>query len=279
VLAGGEEGLQVWDAAEGKLRELPLPDGFRIAQFSKDGSRVLITTHDEIRRRHTARVWAIDSDEPPGPALVLEKEIDSIELSPDGRRGLAVSRERIGEGHDSELRFESCVWDVTTGRPLARVPTLWARSASFAADGTILILDSHGIWRWSPVPEGRRPEDVTDLAQLLAGRRADDGGQLIPLSPEEEQKLWQTVRQRDSDAFRRPDAEALEWHRDEASRAERRHDAFAAQHHLSQLLAASPRDGSLYARRAAAHFALGLWRPGAADSLQALLWAKQKTEQ
>jgi WD40 repeat protein len=265
VLLRGNNELRVWDAVTGLVRSLPEANGLQSWRFSPDGRCVLFTTVDTPQRRPTAQVWDLDAGQLAGPAFLVDHEIGSVQLSPDRRRALAVGK-------------EAYVWDVTTGRPLARVPAPWRWLWRFTADGRLLIQDDLGVLRWDPAPEAGPAEHLVDHAQLLAGRRADETGRLVPLTPAEEQQLWQVVRERDPDAFRSPDTEALEWHRDEASRAERRRDWFAARHHLSQLLADSPRDASLYARRMAAHLAMGRWRPAAEDGLQALLRTKTKRE-
>ena len=100
------------------------------------------------------------------------------------------------------------VWDAHTGEPLtpglrhglgvldAAFGTLGGRAITASADRTARI--------WLMLPDTRSVEDLTLMAQLLAGARIDPAGDFLLLDPQEIGAAWKKLRTKYPEDFRLP---------------------------------------------------------------------------
>jgi WD40 repeat protein len=134
VTAGfNDRKANIWDTATGKLlRSIAQRDAVLSADFSSDGKRVLTICRFPDDK---AYLW----DAATG-ALVLgpigTEMVNSAALSPDGTR--LVTGER-----------SACVWDVTTGKLLAKTAKHWGdvHTVAFSPGGTRIVTGTNGSIR------------------------------------------------------------------------------------------------------------------------------------
>jgi hypothetical protein len=120
------------------------------------------------------------------PPLKHEEAVTSTSFSPNGHFIVTGSFDRTAR-----------VWDAKTGEPIT--PRLRHRSgvrfATFDTSGNqILTLTKDGAWAWSLVSDARPVEQLVLQANILAGRRIDLSGALMPLSAGEIHEGWQRLR-------------------------------------------------------------------------------------
>jgi WD40 repeat protein/Tfp pilus assembly protein PilF len=90
-LLGSDRTLRRWNAASGEPSGIHLGGGtLALADFSADGSR--LATLDEDR---TLRIWRVPSGEAATPPVKQSSPVQHLEFSPDGKRFLIVSGERV----------------------------------------------------------------------------------------------------------------------------------------------------------------------------------------
>ena len=178
--ATGRGLVRIWDAATGRLLTSPMSHGGRtfitrgIEQiaFSPDGGRIVVSDDDR-----TARVWDTKTGAAVTPPL---KHLDCVVwagFSHDGRYVVTASFDRTAR-----------VWDAATGQaltpplPQAGIPDC----AVFTQDDRAVRTASHSekggfIQTWALVSDPRPAREVLSRAQLLALRRVDASGTLVPL--------------------------------------------------------------------------------------------------
>jgi WD40 repeat protein len=259
--ASNDETVKVWDVATVQealtlrghsgwvLRVAYSPDGRGLASADFDG---------------TVKVWDAATGQ---EALTFRHTsvIAGVAYSPDGRRLATASWDRTVK-----------VWDVGTGREaltlrghtgpvrgIAYGPD-GRRIASASDDGTVKIWDvetgqealslrGHSGAIESPAysPDGRRIASAGSDGTV----KVWDGS---PVTPE-----WQAER------LALADRHWEVWQRREAEDCERQNQWFAARWHLDRLIAATPGDGPLHARRGRALLELGRWDEADADFARA----------
>jgi tetratricopeptide (TPR) repeat protein len=105
---------------------------------------------------------------------------------------------------------------------------------------------------------------------VLSGQRVDGAGSLAPLETSELATDWRTLRQQQPTGFAVSPGKLLAWHRSELDALEDATNWSAALPHLDRLIAAYPREASLYVRRAEARAELGQWEQARANDEQAI---------
>jgi WD40 repeat protein/serine/threonine protein kinase/tetratricopeptide (TPR) repeat protein len=244
LLTTNDEGTsQVWDLATGQPVGDPMKHAAMRSQeearFSPDGRRVVTASFDQ-----TARVWDAQTGKPVTPPLQHRERVLTASFSDDGRRVTTGS-------YDGTAR----VWDAATGEPLT--PPLpageWVWHVCFSPDDRRVFVNRTQVWE---LPRDDRPaEDLSALAQLLAGHRVDQGG-LAPAEPKVLRAAWQKLRQKYPQDFVTSDRELRAWHRREAAglmKARRWQDALV---HLDALIGQDVTDAEIWHEKGHAQFCL-----------------------
>jgi tetratricopeptide (TPR) repeat protein len=258
VLSVGSRGTTVWDTATG-LPGTPLKYRSGHAYLSVD--RFSLDCRYVLHIEGTgARVWDAMSGEPLTPLLPSG---NLASFSPDGRRVCTAL------GHEAQ------VWDATTGHPitppLKHAAPVWY--AAFTPDGRSLHTASGDETRtWNLFPDERPVEVLALAANLQTGRTLDVTGSFVNLNAADFLRTWQTYQARSDGTDLNPSyrAERLAWHRTEAAAAEAAGDWHAARLHLAPLIAADPKQASLYHRSGLIHARLKEWTRAVADYDKAL---------
>jgi WD40 repeat protein/tetratricopeptide (TPR) repeat protein/tRNA A-37 threonylcarbamoyl transferase component Bud32 len=256
LTASADRTARLLDAATGEPIGRPLEHtaSIYLALFSPDGRRILTASSDR-----TARLWDAATGAPATPSLQHGGLVCRAAFSPDGLLVVTASADRTAR-----------VWEAATGAPLT--PPLQhpdeVMSAAFSPDGRRVVTgcrDGRGrVWE---VAQGPLPpaHDLTRLAELLAKRRLDPSGGLVPLESEELHRAWQDLRPRCPELFDTSAPEVSAWHRRQAWDCVRDRDWHGAAGHLDALLAAGPTSSTDYASRGRARAELGQWDEAAAD--------------
>jgi WD40 repeat protein len=170
----------VWNPYTGQMTAPPIKhrDGVSAASFSPDGNWIVTASEDK-----TARVWNSRTSEPRTPPLQHDAQVQWAEFSPDGMLVLTASMDGT-----------ACVWDASTGQPV--ISPLQhqgpVRHAIFSKDGRFVITASEDrtarVWKLSR--DDRPPAELLRLAELLAARKIDATGGLVPLETDEIREMW-----------------------------------------------------------------------------------------
>jgi WD40 repeat protein/serine/threonine protein kinase len=268
VTTSTDETARVWDTATGAPIGLPLRHASAVlnADFSPDSNR-LVTASDD----NTARIWDIESGKLVAPPLKHDGTVVHAVFGPSGLRVATGSLDQTAR-----------VWDANTGQALTP-PLLhpWAiRSVRFRPDGRELFTSgSNGaIWAWALVDTDRPVEELVGLAKLLSGSRIDEGRGLMPLSSEELQDVWSSIRRTREDLFHFSPEEVTAWHRQTAEECERARHWNASCWHLNQLIEKEPDNWLYLARRGHVLAELNRWKEASADYAQVTHLAPEEAE-
>jgi WD40 repeat protein len=177
--------VRVWDAAtRAAIAETDSQDQRLVSlTFSPDGTS--LAGSDEVSG--TARIWSAATGLPITPPLAHGNRVMNVHFSADGRMLVTASADRTAR-----------VWDAATGRPLT--PPLphgeVVRDAEFSPVGRQLATASEdGCARvWELSPEERTVQELADLSRLVAARRLDETGAVVPMKSVDLRHLWQTRR-------------------------------------------------------------------------------------
>jgi RNA polymerase sigma factor (sigma-70 family) len=182
--------LQVLDAATGKSRRAIDLGGDQATSlaFTPDGRAVVVSTYMNRSKTQTVRLWDITtgkevrrfageqgtSDQ--GQSILLY----GIALSKDGRT-LAVSSGGVDTKKGGDLPGEVRLWDVQTGKELARLKghTKMAIRAAFARDGVTLASGSrdHTVRIWDA--KARKEIRKLDHGEVVEGLAFSPDGKLV----------------------------------------------------------------------------------------------------
>jgi hypothetical protein len=184
---------------------------------------------------NTARVWDATTGHPITPPLKHGGYVSQGLFSPDGRRVVTASS-------DGTAR----VWDATTGEALS--PAFKHRnsvhSACFSPDGQrILTVSTDGTAQIWEIPKTDwSVEDVTMLAELLAGGAIDPSGNPGASSPETLEKIWRSLRSKHPQEFNTRPADLRLWHRRQVPEPTSLDRLTAGSFHLERLAQLDPTD-------------------------------------
>jgi tetratricopeptide (TPR) repeat protein len=147
--------------------------------------------------------------------------------------------------------------------------------AALGKDGRLVTAagtpgDPAARWARELRPDGRPVQELVRLAEVLAGRRAEDGAGLVPLDAGKLGAVWRDLRSRHANDFTPSADRARAWERRGADECEGRKLWAGAVRHLDRLLGGVSASGDLYARRARAHGELRQWERALADYTKAL---------
>jgi WD40 repeat protein/serine/threonine protein kinase len=185
LLAGGSEGVQLWEASTGKpiAHNAEREEWISTVAFSP-GGRMFLTAG----RSETAQLWESATGIPIGPPLPHPGGVSTAAFSQDGRTLVTGSRGGT-----------TLLWDVTTGKRLG--PPLphcgGVLLVGFLAGGKQVFTsqelhpgDTEGVTAYWDVPEPwvGEPEWVLLELQVLSGMELDEGGALRRLPTDELQQ-------------------------------------------------------------------------------------------
>ncbi|MGD8939997.1 MAG: beta-propeller fold lactonase family protein [Gammaproteobacteria bacterium] len=250
AIAGGYDSNSVrfFETATGKALSEAIRHQCEVTavRFNPDNRKVLIISTDP-----TVRVWDVNTAKPVVPPLFPERRPTEKcqKNSTIKARFSADGRWVATAGPDTYAQ----VWDASTGHAIT--PRLnhseTGIDVKFSPDSRQLITFRNGTqWVWDLAPDERAIDYLLELAQVLAVRRLDASGSLVPLTSAEFERRWQNVS---SSLQRISTKEASIWHRREAARYEARGDWFPAAFHLDRVIEFKRTDREIYLRRAYAY--------------------------
>lgn len=175
----------LWEVATGKLlATMPHRGDLNMIEFSRDGRHLATASKDR-----TARVWDGLTGEPITPPLPHVHEVYQALFSPDGARLATLTIE-------GDVRL----WSAETGEPITPTiphPSKHSRGRlSFSPDGRRLLIASGGDAAWSRefIPEKSSLAQLSQLADVLSGRRLDAAAGMTPLDSVTLSNDWKQVR-------------------------------------------------------------------------------------
>jgi WD40 repeat protein/serine/threonine protein kinase len=219
LTVSNDKTAKLWDVASGKEIGEPMEhDGsVRSAQFSPDSHRVVtisgvieasgrltggvetgapdesgapdgLSAPDETGAaspvgKFTARLWDASSGQPIGEPMQHQREVNSAQFSPDGRRIVTASDDMTVQ-----------LWDAANGSPLGE-PMEHAgevNSAQFSPDGRLIVTASNDktaqLWdaaRGQPIGEPMQHQGPVRLAQF-----SPDGERIVTVSDDKTMRIW-----------------------------------------------------------------------------------------
>jgi serine/threonine protein kinase/WD40 repeat protein len=211
VTCGADGTAQVWDTSTASPvgPRLHHADTINAAALSPDGRQVATASSDG-----TARLWDAATGRPIARDLAHPYALLNVAFEPRARLLLTQEwRSQFDANHDCRI------WD--TGTQQAVSPSIWApgyrfefAGAAWDADGLFvpdLPGDRHGT-EYDLRRDQRPVGDLVKLAQLCAGQRLDDRGNLAPLATADLRALWDELRTTYPEEFTvRPEA-VMAWH-------------------------------------------------------------------
>jgi WD40 repeat protein/tetratricopeptide (TPR) repeat protein len=261
LLTSGEDGgVRLWDVARQKLVLPPLMHTSTIisADFSPDGQAIVVATEGG-----TAQIWDAQTGRPRTPVLKHRGLVYSANMSSDGRFLATGSLDRTTRA-----------WDATSGEPLTlplRREGLVRSSVFLGGTGKWLVvgfgLDSASL------PLGQSPpEQLENIAMLLAAHRLGERGELMALSAADLASAWEHVRGTGGTV---PTPRQLEaWNRREA-----RQDWQQTLRYLNGVIdSQTAPSASLVALRGETHAELGQWKEAVRDFATARRQQRWNTE-
>ncbi|MBI4623858.1 MAG: WD40 repeat domain-containing protein [Verrucomicrobia bacterium] len=179
LLTGGNwGGVQVWDAATGKLLRSTQAHRTNVTRFdfSADGQYYASVSSDG-----SVQVWDAASHAPVGPPLVQTGAAARADFSPDGTRIVTPSNGGTAR-----------IWDVRSGLPLTGAMNhdgVVVIVVAYSPDGRFVTTQANPSTAknpaqrlWAAPPDGRgarTPEWLLRLATICAGQRLTDEGKFV----------------------------------------------------------------------------------------------------
>lgn len=190
VTTSSDKTARVWDYATGQSVAEPLvhPAGLSVAVFSRDGKHVLTNCGDRL-----VRLWDWRTGQLVCPPFAHDHGVHGVAFHPDRRWILTGSGDRI-------LR----VWEWQTGKPVTpRLATGGAvLSLDVTPDGRHAVvggfMDALKIFPLADLftPNELNADDLCTWAEIVSGRRVQDGGGVTNLTGEEWLQRWRDFRKR-----------------------------------------------------------------------------------
>jgi WD40 repeat protein len=181
-------GAAIYDIGDGRSLVSDIrPDSYRITQaaFAPDGRRLLVMSEG------SAQIYDTATGAPLTPPMShgLTARMGHASFAPDGRRVVTVAS-------DDNVR----IWDADSGQALTPpLPHRYARRATFSPDGLRLVTtggDAAQLWDLSDDPSTEPDARLALQAQVLAARRIDATGAVLPLDASELRDAWAKLRSR-----------------------------------------------------------------------------------
>jgi WD40 repeat protein/Flp pilus assembly protein TadD len=261
LLLVSDGAASVRDVASGRpLRHFQKPGTAVVRAAFDSNGRVLATASAD----KTAQLWDAASGELLAtPAQFRHNDQPwAPRFSPDGRLLVLSSLGGVR------------VWDAATGDPVSP-PLLHpavVQSVAFSPDGGLLLTASDRAARaWPLAADGRSPDDLLRLAQLLScARPHPKGGHAVPLRLEELRAAWEELRGKFPGQFTAPPADVTAWHAEEALACDRSRNWRGALSHLARAADERANVAEVEVRRGVALAGLGR-HPEAARAFSAAI--------
>jgi tetratricopeptide (TPR) repeat protein len=267
---------EVWDlTAEANAPKWRMAGKVQAARFGPQGQLVTVIHEVEFARTVILRVWDAETGRPLTPARSFDGRITRLTLSPDGKMVLILVERPEDDPNpwDFAARPYVQVLDARTG--LTLTPPVrtggTVNDVQFTPDGlgVLAVMDTGEVVRWECGPAQGDAAALADLAETWSGRTLDPSGTAVyrPLDKFPEDLTA---------AGRLPAASP----RDPVAMAAARQAHIAALPaeprarlelpDLNREIQASPKDATLYARRAECYEILGYFPAADADWSRAI---------
>jgi tetratricopeptide (TPR) repeat protein len=248
LLLVGEGAASMRDVAAGRtLRRFQKP-GTAVVRAAFDPSGRILATASADK---TAQLWDVSGGELLAtPAQFRHNDqLWPPRFSPDGRLLVLSSLGGVR------------LWDAATGEPVSPPllhPTA-VQSVEFSPDCRLLLTVSDRAARvWHLSADGRSPDDLLRLAQLLScARPHPKGGHAVPLRLEELRAAWEELRGKFPREFAAPPGDVTAWHAEEALACDRSRNWRGALFHLAHAAADGVNAAEVEFRRGIALAGLG----------------------
>jgi WD40 repeat protein len=178
VTESEDRGARLWNPASGQLLHVFAHDSPLLAAGpTRDRARVLTITGDM-----NAHVWTPGADVPARRHLVLPhpEPVQSVDVSPDGRRALTLEHTRTAR-----------LWDLSGDRPSQLRSWIGVNHAELSADGRLLVMATH--FGEAEVWDAREAREVTSVRHggfVLDAAFSLDGKRFATASTDRTARVW-----------------------------------------------------------------------------------------
>ena len=189
--AAWDNNVRVWDLDTGRQigAALTHPDWVNAAHFSPNGEQILTACRD-----FSARLWDWRKGRLACPPFRHGNEVHAVAFLPDGRRVLTTAFDQTAR-----------LWETTTGKPLTPPLKLpgGGLSVQVTREGRSAVIggmlgDKIALLRldaWLK-PDECSVNELCLWAELLSGKRVEQGGDVTNLTESEWLDRWRDFRQR-----------------------------------------------------------------------------------